>query len=66
MARAFALTGMAGGFLAISPKLRDSLWGGFATVVGGLDQYSPFSYLILVGALVVGFLFFLRASSAPH
>ncbi len=66
MVRAVALTGMAGGFLAISPKLRDTVWGGISMAVGGLDRYSPFSYVGLAAVLVLGFLVYLRGSSAPH
>lgn len=66
MVRGIALTGMAGGFLALSPKLRYTVWDGFASVVGQLEQYSPFSYVGLAVLLLFGFLACLRASSAPR
>jgi hypothetical protein len=66
MLRAFALSGMAGGFLLISPKFRGSVWEGVSTAVVGLEQYSPFSYVGLVAVILFGFLFFLRAASAPR
>jgi hypothetical protein len=66
MVRALALTGLAASFLGISPHLRTTVWDGIAAATGALDAYSPVSYLALVGVLVLGFLFFVRASSAPH
>ncbi len=64
--RALALTGLAFGFLGISPNLRNTVWDGITFATGALDAYSPVSYIALVGALVLGFLFFLRAASTPH
>jgi hypothetical protein len=63
MVRALAFTGMAVGFLAISPKLRDTVWSGVEALVGGLDRYSPASYAAVAAGLVLSFLFFLRSTS---
>ncbi len=66
MLRALGMTGLAAIFLTVSPKFRGSVWESFAAFVGVLDQYSPFSYAAVAGALVLGFLMFLRGSSAPR
>ncbi len=66
MVRAIALTGLAVLFLSISPSLRHTVWAGITAMVGGLEQYSPFSYVALVIAIVIGFLFFLRAASVQR
>ena len=66
MVRAMALTGMAGGFLALSPKLRYNVWEGVGAVVGELDLYSPFSYVGVAVVLLFAFLAYLRAASAPR
>ena len=66
MVRALALTGLAFGFLGISPNLRNTVMEGVALATGALDAYSPVSYLALVGVLVLGFLFFMRAASSPR
>ncbi len=66
MVRVLALTGLAFGFLGISPNLRNTVRDGVTLVTGALDAYSPVSYLALVGVLILGFLFFLRGASAPR
>jgi uncharacterized membrane protein (DUF106 family) len=66
MVRAIALMGLAILFLAISDSLRHSVWVGITALVGGLEQYSPFSYVALVIAIIIGFLFFLRAASVQR
>ncbi len=66
MVRAVALTGLAFGFLGISPKLRETVWGGVADAAGMLDAYSPVSYLAPAGLLLFGFLAYLRAASVPR
>ncbi len=66
MARALALSGLAFGFLGISPNLRNTLSDGITAATGALDAYSPISYVALVGVIVLGFLFFMRAASNPR
>jgi hypothetical protein len=66
MVRAVALSGLALLFLTISPNFRLTLWGIFAALVGGMEQYSPLSYVAMGCAIVLGFLFALRAASAPR
>jgi hypothetical protein len=51
MIRALSLLGFGGGFLMISPNLRNMVTDGLATAVGDLDKYSPWSYL---GCAVLG------------
>ena len=59
MLRACSLLGLAGGFLIISPALRETLLTGIAQAAAGLDKYSPYSYagvaLALLGGLMVVF-----------
>lgn len=45
MARLISIVGMGGGFLMISPKLRE--WLGHAMDIGAksMNDYSPFSYI---------------------
>ena len=57
---------MASGFLAISPKFRETAWDGLSEMVGQLDRYSPFSYIGLGAVLIVGFIFLLKTSAAPR
>ncbi len=66
MVRAIALTSMAGLFLLISSELRASVWNGFATMVHGIEAYSPVSYVGLVAAIVIGFLFYVRTASVQR
>jgi hypothetical protein len=66
MVRAVALTGLAFGFLGLSPNLRNSVWDGVTMATGALDAYSPVSYIALAGAMILGFLFFLRSASTPR
>ncbi len=66
MLRALALTGLAFGFLGISPNLRNTVMDGVAAATGTLDAYSPVSYVALAGLFVFGFLVYLRGASAPR
>lgn len=64
MTRALAWFAMAGGFLAISPKLRDNIMAGFAQANAGLEMYSPYSYIgVAVGVLALAVLFFSKSGS---
>jgi len=51
---------MAGGFLAISPKLRDSLFDGYAQAGTMMEINAPYSYVglgLAVAGLLVIFLY---------
>ena len=65
MIRAGALCGMTGGFLMISPKLRDLILGGFSKVSFQLNEYSPFSYIGL-GLAVFAFITVSLYRNAPR
>ena len=66
MLRAFSLLGMTGGFLIISPGLRETILTGFAQAAAGLDRYSPYSYIIVAIALLGGLMIAFARSSAPR
>jgi hypothetical protein len=65
MVRPVALLSLAVGFLAISPKLRLTAWDGINVVVNHLEQYSPYSYVALAVGMLIGFMFLMKASTAP-
>ncbi len=48
MARALGLCGFTGGFLIISPNLRETLLDALTRGFGLVQQYSPYSYVGLV------------------
>ena len=56
---------MTGAFLFISPPLRGSTLAGLGHIVFFLDQYSPYSYILLAIALGVGAVWSL-ASEKPQ
>jgi hypothetical protein len=66
MVRGISLLAMAGGFLMISPHLREDLLGSYAHAGVTMDTYSPYSYValgvVVAGALIV----FLYKSSQPR
>jgi hypothetical protein len=45
MARLISFCGMTGGFLMISPKLREDVMIGFSAVSTTMNDYSPYSYI---------------------
>jgi hypothetical protein len=53
MVRFLALSGMGGGFLIISPPFRMSVFMGLGAGVAKLNEYSPWSYIVL-GCLLLG------------
>ncbi len=66
MVRALGIFSMAGGFLLISPNLREGLSLGVLQGVGYLNTYSPYSY-VGVGITVLGMLTLLaRSLGAPR
>jgi len=66
MVRAVALLGMTGGFLAISPKLRDSVVDTFAAAAVTLEEHSPYSYVVVSLVVLVGLIVILNRGSAPR
>ncbi|SPF32206.1 exported hypothetical protein [Candidatus Sulfopaludibacter sp. SbA4] len=66
MVRAVCLVGLTGGFLAISPKLRDTVVDTFAQAATGLEDHSPYSYVGLGIAVFIGLLFYFSRGSAPR
>jgi len=58
MVRAIALLGMAGGFLAISPDLRDSVVNTISQAAIGMEDYGPLSYVGLGFLTFVGLLYY--------
>jgi len=58
MARLISLCGMTGGFLLISPKLREQVMIGYDSTAKFLNNYSPFSYI----AVAIGIFAFLTMS----
>ena len=60
------LVGMSGGFLLISPSLRESLWGVLGRGQHVMETYQPFSY---IAAAVLGFIllcFYMYRCSQPR
>lgn len=57
---------MSGGFLLISPKLRDQLLGVCGDFANQVDKYSPYSYVVLGLALVGGLALTLNSSPRPR
>jgi len=66
MVRALSLVGLTGGFLAISPSLRDTVVVTVSQAATGLEEYSPYSYVGLGFAIFVGLLFYFSRGSAPR
>lgn len=66
MSRAISLIGFGGIFLMISPKIRESLAECFQSGANRLDQHSPWSYVAVCVALLLGFMIFMSRASAPR
>ena len=66
MTRALSLLAFGGGFLAISPNIRQSLAEGFEKGARGLDQNGPWSYVGVGVAIVLIFMFMMSRASAPR
>ena len=66
MTRTLAFFGLAAIFLAISPKLRESLFGVFTGGVHGIESYAPYSYVALAVVAVGSFVVSVNRSSQPR
>ena len=65
MIRLMSLLGMTGGFLLISPSLRGSALNGIGRAMFTMDQFSPYSYIVLAIVVGVGAVWSL-SSPRPH
>jgi hypothetical protein len=66
MARLLGLFGFTGGFLVISPEMRQTLWKGFHLADIFLQNHSPYSYLGVVVLVFGGVTMTLLAGQKPH
>jgi len=66
MTRALGLFGFTGGFLVISPQLRQTLVDGAMSSLGIVQQYSPYSYIAAILAVLGGVSLVLVSGSAPR
>jgi len=66
MARAVGLFGFTGGFLVISPQLRQSLLDGLGRGVDLAQQYSPYSYAGIALAVLGGVALVLISGSSAR
>ncbi|HEY2018763.1 MAG TPA: hypothetical protein VGH38_34900 [Bryobacteraceae bacterium] len=64
MVRALCLFGMTGGFLVISPKLRDSVLETFSQAATGMAEHSPYSYVALGVVVLLILMFVISRGSA--
>ena len=66
MARALGLFGFTGGFLIISPNLRQMLMDGAGNGMAWVQQYSPYSYVGIVLLVFGGVSLTLVSGSSPR
>ena len=66
MIRTLAFFGMALAFLAISPSLRESVFGVFTGSIKGIVYYAPYSYVAVALAAVGSFVVSVNRSSQPR
>ena len=66
MIRALSLSAMTGTFLMISPKLRESVAGGYNQAGLTLEQNSPYSYIILGVVVIIGLMILVSRSAQPR
>ena len=66
MVRAIGLIGMTGGFLAISPALRESVAETLSQASMTLEEHSPVSYIALGAVLFVGLLYYFSRGTAAR
>ena len=66
MTRVLAVTGFAGGFLYLSPKLRDDTLDTIAQQLEYLHAHSPYSYLVLGLVGLLSLMMYVRSCSVPR
>ena len=66
MARALGIFGFTGGFLAISPNLRQIVLDTMGNSVGFVQQHSPYSYVVIVLAVFGGVSLTLLSGTSPR
>jgi hypothetical protein len=66
MIRGISLTGMAGGFLLISPSLRQDLADAGTQSLAYLNAHSPFSYVAAAVAAIGMLALLVRSAEAPR
>lgn len=66
MARALSLFGFTGGFLMISPQLRQTLLQSAWTSAGFVQNYSPYSYIGIALVVLGGVALMLASGSAAR
>ena len=66
MTRLLGVLGFGGGFLIISPKLRECLTDNLSLGMSSLDRYQPYSYIGLGLALLGAAMLYLYRCSLPR
>jgi hypothetical protein len=66
MARVIGWFSLGGLFLAISPKMRDTMMTSFVKANSELETYSPYSYIGLIVAVLFMVMVVFHRSSAPR
>jgi hypothetical protein len=66
MVRAIALIGMTGGFLAISPDLRDTVVDTISAAAIGIEDHGPYSYIGLGFVMFVALLYYFSRGHAQR
>ena len=61
--RTLSLFGLGAIFILISPSLRLTIGEGFGHWASRMELYSPYSYMALVGAILLAFIYSLKRSS---
>ena len=64
MVRAVCFLGLTGGFLAISPKLRDAVVETVNAASTGVEDHSPYSYVGLGVAALLVLMFYLSKGTS--
>ncbi len=66
MARLLAIFGFGGGFLALSPRLREDTLEALSGQLDMLARHSPYSYAAVAAFGLVSMLIYIRRCSAPR
>ena len=61
--RTLSLFGLGALFILISPTLRLTIEDGLGHWASQMESYSPYSYMALVGAILLAFIFSLKRGS---